>query len=157
MISYCYDQKNVQDRVRSLTKTILSKKCIFGLICLIFGGYLFPLGILYQDKDAIINGGLFLLVSISVLIYSVVTFYSFKKNIYSTFREYQKNGLIHYSVFSEEGRYTIKCIESKKEFMFAKNDIKRITRKNNLIVVELKSKHILDFPERQDIYELITN
>lgn len=155
MITYFYDENSTKQRIHRLTRTMYKNECIISMICLVLGVYLFPLGIMYRDTDSIIVGGTSLIGAISISAYVFSCFNRFKKTINTTFQEYEKDGLLHYSFSHHQSSYTLRCIESEKEFSFTKSDIKRLIRKNGVIVIQLQSKQIVDLPDREDIYTLL--
>ncbi len=155
MVTYFYDENSIKQRAFRIILTIFINELIFIIAFLLLGVYLLPLGIVYKDVDGIITGGASLVAAISISVYVFLYFVRFKKAIKETFQEYNKDSLLHYSFSYHDSSYILKCIESEKEFSFTKSDIKRLIRKNGVIVIQLQSKQVVDLPDREDIYNLL--
>lgn len=154
MIYFFYDKKAMRKRLRNLLKVLMGEWLVLGLIALIILLYCLPAAI-FKDKDSIINASIMLafLVVVACLMWKV--FSPFYIAITSAFKKHAKDGLMRYSLFVRDSKFVRKCLESEEEFEFAKEDIKEIKREKSIIVVRLHSNYIVDFPNRDDIYELL--
>ena len=154
MIDYFYDKKDMRKRMWNLYKVLMGQWLVLGVIDLILLLYITPAAVFGKERDAIVNGVALLVFLVFLLLLSVKIFYPFYIKIRSTFKRYAKDGLLHYSFFIRDSKYVIKCIESEIEFEFAKEDIKKISRKNGLMVIVINPNYVADLPDREDIYNL---
>ena len=86
------------------------------------------------------------------------TLSTIKNKLQQNFNEYSKDGELHYSFGYENSKYTVKCLESGKETVFEKNEIKKVVSKDNTIIILLKSKILkpkmfIDMPYNDIVYK----
>ncbi len=164
MISFLYDKRSTYRRIWNIVTFLYGKNLIIGIICFAVGAYINITGYYLENMKYVSNGSVLLFCSYVVLIMFFMLARTFYKQISSTYKNYANDGLLHYTLCIRDTRYVLKCIESEKEIEFSKNDIKRIIRKNGTIIVEVLSNRgidfpdrVVDFPNREDIYELFTD
>ncbi|MBR3845420.1 MAG: hypothetical protein IKM40_02445 [Clostridia bacterium] len=157
MINFFYDKKTRRKNTWKLCKVLFGKYLIVGSITFILGAVVYNIGLNYRIMEYVSSGAIILFVGGVSLFAFFRLVYPFYEKITSTFKNYAKDGLLHYSLFVRDSKFVRKCVESEEEFEFAKEDIKEIKREKNIIVVRLHSKYVVDFPNRDDIYELLMN
>ena len=162
IIHYILDKKDINRRIRTISKSFFGHLCILDPLCLALGTYLSFFGFTYQNNDSKINGiSLLCIVIIHVL---TIPFHvrNLKNKLEQSFNEFSKDGLMHYTFSCENERYVVKCLESGKETFFAKSDIKKITSNNDIIIIFLKTKFptptkFIDMPYNDMVYNELVN
>ena len=162
MINYYYDKKNFWKKIWAVIVALYKLPLIVAFATIILGGCLRNLGINYLYFVGVDNFGLDLLtygtilLSFGFVILAIVIklVYRFYKGWSDRFKNYSKDGVLHYSLFIRNYKYVIKCTESEIEFEFEKEDIRKISRKCGSIIINIKPNYIADFPDREDIYNL---
>lgn len=165
MINYYYDKKDLGKRTLAVIVALYKSPLIVAFITIVLGGCMRTLSIndLYSkgvnnfDLDLLTYGSVLCFFGFALLIIVIKLVYPFYKEWGNRFKKYAKDGVLHYSLFIRDSKYVIKCIESEIEFEFTKEDIKKIARKCGSIIVDIKPNYIADFPDRENIYELLMN
>lgn len=85
---------------------------------------------------------------------SISTYYRYKKAIELNFSKTAKDNVINYTIEKNGNCYKILCLEDNKAVEFYNEDIIKIYFMKNLIIVKLKSKKIIDFPNKKNILDL---
>lgn len=157
MINFFYDKQATYRRIWNIVTIMFRKILIIGVICFVVGAFFHPVGYIYQILEFVSIGAVLLFIGGVLLIAFFRFARPFYQQITSTYKNYAKDGLLHYSLFIRDSRYVLKCIESEMEFEFSKEDIIRIIRKKGTIILQILPDRIMDFPDREDIYSLFTD
>lgn len=154
MIHFSYDKQSTYRRIWNISMILFKKFLIIGVVCFGLGAFFHPTGYNYQILEFISIGAILLFVGATFIMMFFVACRPFYQQITSTYKNYAKDGLLHYSLFIRDSQYVIKCIESEIEFEFAKEDIQKITCQKGTILLQILPDRVADLPDREDIYNL---
>lgn len=163
MINYYHDKKNLGKRIWAIMVALYKSPLIASFVMIVLGGCMRTLGINNLrsigvnnfDLDLLTYGSILYFFGFVILIIVIKLIYPFYKEWGDRYKNYSKDGVLHYSLFIRDSKYVIKCIESEIEFEFAKEDIKTIVCKCGSIIVDIRPNYIADFPDSNEIYELL--
>lgn len=155
MIYYSKEQESLPARVKELTRSQMKIPLILLPIVFVFAVYFLVVGFLTDDREAWINAysSVFLFVLLGIV--SSTTFHRFKKQLYGAFGKVAVDGKVDYSIERNDGTFEVKNLNEGTNFVFSKSDISKIIIQKHIIVVKLRSRQVIDFPNMKEIRELL--
>ena len=144
-----------ETKARTKTVTLIQSKpyLLIGGVSLVLATYFLVIGFLV-DKEALVNGFSLLWLTFLMTGVCVVRYYTYRKVIQNNFKE-AENDVIEYTIDKNGETIEITGTKNRKLIEFNLNDIENIYFKKRYIVLKLKSKIFVEFPNRQNIADLL--
>ena len=153
MINFSHNESNKKIRIKEIVLSQIKPCLIIGISSLIFTIYFLLIGYLF-NSEALIYGYSLLFITIFMIVVSISIYYRYKKTIEFTFNKLAKDNVINFTIEKSGNCYRVLCLENNKTVEFYGKDIRKIYFMKNLIIIKLKSKKIIDFPNKKNILDL---
>jgi|SRR5690554_1412485 len=153
MISFSYNENDIKIRIKEIVLSQIKPCLIIGIVSLPFTIYFLLIGYLIES-EALLYGYSSLFITVFMIVVSILIYYRYKKAIELNFSKTAKDNVINYTIEQSGNCYKVLCLENNKAVEFHKEDISKIYFMKNLIIVKLRSKKIIDFPNKKNILDL---
>ena len=150
MINYNISKKDLKTYIKEIGFSQSKIPFILSIISVPFAIYFMGIGVLV-DSEALLFGYSLAFLTVFMTIVGIVNYYKLKKDIVNIFKSEE---MIQYKLEFVEEQYTINNTMNQ-QIAFKSTDIANVLCKKNTIIVKLKNRKIVFFPNIDEIKAML--
>ena len=150
MINYNISKKDLKTYIKEIGFSQSKIPFILSIISVAFAIYFMVIGVLV-DSEALLFGYSLAFLTVFMTIVGIVNYYKLKKDIVNIFKSEE---MIQYKLEFVEEQYTINNTMNQ-QIAFKSTDIANVLCKKNTIIVKLKNRKIVFFPNIDEIKAML--
>lgn len=150
MVEFSFTESDLKQRIKAITIFKTKVILIIGCIAFVLMIYFLPIGYL-EDAEFLINGYSLLIIAIIAFSRALYIFVKCRNAVFTSFTKTSKNNILNFNISKNNEYIKVICLETNKEVEFKMEDIKKMMVLKKIIVIELKSNEIIDFPNTEEI------
>ena len=150
MINYNISKKDLKTYIKEIGFSQSKIPFILSIISVPFAIYFMVIGVLV-DSEALLFGYSLVFLTVFMTIVGIVNYYKLKKDIVNIFKSEE---MIQYKLEFVEEQYTINNTMNQ-QIAFKSTDIANVLCKKNTIIVKLKNRKIVFFPNIDEIKAML--
>lgn len=147
MINYNINKKDMKIYIREVGFSQSKIPFVLTTISIPFTVYFMIIGFLV-DSEALMFGYSLLFLSIFMTSVGVVNYSKLRRDIMNLFKD---NEIIQYRFEFVQGQYTLYNVDTNEQVAYKSSDITKVVCKKNTIIVKLKDRKVVFFPNIDEI------
>ncbi|MBR2444280.1 MAG: hypothetical protein IKB27_02640 [Clostridia bacterium] len=147
MINYNINKKDMKIYIREVGFSQSKIPFVLATISIPFTVYFMIIGFLV-DSEALMFGYSLLFLSIFMTSVGVVNYSKLRRDIMNLFKD---NEIIQYRFEFVQGQYTLYNVDTNEQVAYKSSDITKVVCKKNTIIVKLKDRKVVFFPNIDEI------